>query len=473
MSHTFKALPVLALLGCAGFFPASLPVYGQDFAHVSVGTTPGRTIPSTFMGYSHEWNQNFIGDSETGVNTIYRRLTSNLTAYGSGPLIIRMGGNTADQRQEPTPTMDRPYAELATALGIHFILSVNLGSSNPQMAADQASADQSQMPPGSILGFEIGNEPDLYHHNGRRASTYTVQNYFSEFATWKRAILPVLTGGVKLAGPAWGAYMQRYDKQFLSENHDALSVLTQHYYVTEPKANPPQDVLLTPASAKTDPMTVAPAVAMSHSYGIPFRVDEYNTIDDSGIAGISNVFGAALWAVDNMFEYANVGVDGVNWETSNWSKDYVQLFSFAIRKSGGTNSYALRAVNPLYYGLLFFQAGTGNGARLLPVSLNTSANLSAWATVDQSGTLRLALINKDTSQTGSVAVTMPGYAHATILRLTAPSYTATTGASFAGQTIGSDGALHGSRAVDTVGSVDGVFHVPMSVTSAALLTFVR
>ena len=65
----------------------------------------------------------------SGVNFYYRNLLNNLTAYGSGPLVIRIGGNSTDTSTEPTATTVKPFAELAAATGVHFYLGVNLGSS--------------------------------------------------------------------------------------------------------------------------------------------------------------------------------------------------------------------------------------------------------------------------------------------------------------------------------------------------------
>ncbi len=130
-------------------------------------------------------------------------------------------------------------------------------------------------------------------------------------------------------------------------------------------------------------------------------------------------------------------------------------------------------MNPLCYGLLFFQAATGKGARLLPVEVTTQANVKAWATVDESSTPRVSLINKDEAATGDVTVDMPGYTHATVLRLTAPSYKSLNGVKFAGQTFdeSGNGRIRGKRVLESLSSKTGTFSVPMPVTSAALVLF--
>ena len=368
-------------------------------ANVSIGDTPGIAISPTFMGLSHEWgdSQSFMGSSTTGVNLIYRQLLTNLTAYGSGPVNLRIGGNSTDSRKEPTPTTVKPFVELAKALGVHFELGVNLGSDNVSLAADQASAYLSQMPAGSVEALEIGNEPHLYNQNGLRQATYTVEDYFSDFNNWKEHILAVVPAGSKLIGPSWctvysktcwaGTDLQTNVLSFASMEADALFAFSEHYYASSPANHPATDFLLTPGAATEGPLAAAPAALTSHANGLPFRMDEMNSVSDTGIHGISDSFGAALWSIDTMFEYANAGVDGVNWEASDGNYD--NPFTFNSSTSKGLTTYTLSSINPLYYGLLLFQAATVNGTQLLPVSISTPANLKAWATIDKSGVPRL------------------------------------------------------------------------------------
>jgi len=259
---------------------------------------------------------------------------------------------------------------------------------------------------------------------------------------------------------------------FESAEGQALSTFSQHDYVADGKANNPDDILLTPDAASTGPNLVAAAVLSAHQLGIPFRMGEINSLYNGGETGISNAFESALWAVDTMFEYANVGVDGVNWHTGYYCCGY-DAFGFDIRSSGGSTSYVLTSVNPLYYGLLFFQAATGNGAHLLPTTLSTKANLKAWGTVDAFGVSRLVLINKDETLTGLVDISLSGYTHAQIYRLSAPSYLSTSGVTFAGQTFdgSTDGVIQGTQTIESVDASNGSFEVPMPITSAALVVF--
>jgi hypothetical protein len=267
--------------------------------------------------------------------------------------------------------------------------------------------------------------------------------------------------------------MKQNIQYFESREASVLSVFSQHYYATNPGAKPRADYFLTPGVALQGPSEVASAVAITHQYGTRFRLGEFSSISNAGVKGVSDAFGVALWAIDTMFEYAQVGVDGINWESS--SGNYDNPFYFSIDTSKAKTTYSLTSVAPLYYGLLFFQAATGNSARLLPVHLATQANVKAWATIDSSGTPHLALINKDEASSGTVAITLQGYNHATVLRLAAPSVSATSGVTIGAQTFdGSvDGTLQGTPRIEQVVGTNGVFQIPLPVTSAALVTFFK
>lgn len=445
-------------------------------ANIDVGNTPGLSIPSNFLGLAHEWGmaQTFMGDSTVGVDLIYRQLLQNLTAYGAGPMLVRIGGNSTDTSGQPTSTTVQPFAELADALGTRFSLGVNLGSDDVNLAVDQATAYVNQMPAGSLESIEIGNEPEAYSYNGYRPSSYTFQNYLSDFNTWKTNITPLLPTGTALTGPSWGATNQLSNiAPFLSVEASSLAVVSQHYYVGLAGPENAPDMLLTPSAATTGPNAVAAAVATTHQYSLPFRMGEINSIGPRGQPGITDAFESALWAVDMMFGFANVGVDGVNWHIGTDAPS--DAFSLYQLSQGEKTTYVLTAVHPLYYGLLFFEEATGKGSRVLPAIVNTQANLTAWATVDATSTPRLVILNKDEYSTGNVNVTISGYTHAKVYRLTAPTYQSTSGVTFAGQTFdgSTDGTIHGTQTAETFDAVDGMFEIPMPITSGALVVFTR
>jgi hypothetical protein len=443
-------------------------------ADVTVGSPPGAAIPAGFLGLSHEWkNAQFnMGSTTANVNNIYRQLIANLTAYNTGALSIRIGGNSTDLSTEPTSTTAAPFAQLANALPVSFNLGVNLGSDNVALAVNQASAFLNQMPSGSIKYIEIGNEPNLYASNGLRPTTYTYSDFLSDNTDWNSQLIPVLPSTTKLMGPAWAGYQTTSGtSSFLGNQTGSFGAYTAHYYAFAQGSVPSNDCLLTSAASTTLPAALVGPVATAHAAGAVYRVDELGPVNLTGTSGVSNGFEAALWSVDLMFGLAQAGVDGVNWEASDGN--YNNPFVFNITPiTAQTNSYALNTVSPLYYGLLMFQQAAANDAELMPVSLTTGANLTAWATLDSTaGVERIVILNKDENYSGAVAINAPGYTTATVTRLTAPTYSSTSGVTFGGQTFDSstDGTIQGTPAKETYTGTNGVFQFNMPSVSGALI----
>lgn len=434
-------------------------------------TKPGIQIPATYMGLSHEWDGPAVLMGQPGnTNPIYRQLVKNLLAYGAGPIVIRIGGNSTDSTGEPTANTVAPMAQLATDIGAKFTLGVNLGSDNAQLAVDQAKDYVANMPEGSLDAVEIGNETDLYYENGHRPSSYTFSDYFADFATWRGQIQPLLPKGVKLMGPSWALKESLPNlPAFLAQEQKNLSIVSQHYYGSGAGTGNPSNYLLQDSAATKGAQAMASSVVLVHNAGLPFRIGEMNSIAGGGQSGVSDAFASALWSVDTLFEFANVGVDGVNFH--GISSPYA-LFTCNFAISGGKTTFWLTSVRPEYYGLLLFQQATANGAKLLPVTLTTQANLKVWATLDSKGVVRVVLINKDQTAQGVVNISLSGLGSALVTRLIAPSYQSTSGVTIGGQTFdGSlDGTIQGTAQSEVVTPVGGVYSVAVSPTSAAVLT---
>jgi hypothetical protein len=353
-------------------------------------------------------------------------------------------------------------------------LGINLGADNLQLAEQQATFFTAQMPKGSIEALEIGNEPDLYYRNGYRSSTYDLADYLADLARWEDGIQPLVPANIRLMGAAWASawYMNQNFATMEQEQASKVALFSQHFYEGETGGGRtyPFDFLLKDSSATAYVSVFKAAAATAHANSQTFRVGEMNSIDNGGLPGISNTFSAALWAIDTMFEYANAGVDGVNFHGT--SGCFYCAFTFGVQNLDGSHIYTLQQVNPLYYGMLFFQQATTNSARLLPVTLSSAPNVKVWATVDNSGTAHVAVLNKDVNFAGTVSITLPGYGEAAVERLVAPNYQSTAGVSIGDQTFdGSlDGTLVGSKTTETLQPADSIYEISVQPTSAVLLT---
>jgi hypothetical protein len=185
-------------------------------------------------------------------------------------------------------------------------------------------------------------------------------------------------------------------------------------------------------------------------------------------------------------DFAAEGVDGIDIHGGMLSgKNYNYYTPFFITAGGGgsfalNNGGATPATAPLYYGMLFFERGiNGTNSTIYPVSLNTSATIHAWSTVDGAGTQRLILVSRETKNPSGIVVANSA-STASVCYLAAPSYSSTRGlkifSNFAGTKYQSfdtstTGAPTGTAGWDVLTPTDGSFTIPMGITQAAIVTF--
>lgn len=161
----------------------------------------------------------------------------------------------------------------------------------------------------------------------------------------------------------------------------------------------------------------------------------------------------ALATVDTLLQYAQWGAAGVTLQ------------------GGITDAAATpQTVAPRYYGMLFFAHFAGAQGQWLPVQLDNSAQIKAWAVRDaRSQTLRVALINHEASTSGTVAVQLPpGLREAVVTRLDSADPLRLAGQTF-------DGSRDGRPVGTAYGEIleadaDGQLLLAMGAHSAALLT---
>ena len=103
-----------------------------------------------------------------------------------------------------------------------------------------------------------------------------------------------------------------------------------------------------------------------------------------------------------------------------------------------------------------------------------TAKLKTWATIDPVGTRRVVVINKDTRQTDTVVLRVPGGAdRARVERLAGPSVTSTRNVTLGGLGYGDatfDGKLRGKPLIERLGRRFGAFRLSMPPGTAALVT---
>ncbi len=476
--------------------PASLPSNPRHLpvATFTVARGPGRPVPSSFLGLSSEYWA--LADYEsTGAD--FTRALSALQAPDNGPLVLRIGGSSADGSYwNPTgqalpawaysvaPAWLRATSRLAAAANLSVILDVDLADDSPWLTGLLAHAAREALGQ-RLLAFELGNEPDLYHgHRLYRAlrlartgryrimhlltrAHYDVADYLQEVSSYART-LAIDAPGVPLAGPAIAnVYRDRgWITDLLAAQRPRLALVTGHRYPLSACQRPGWRYyptiarLLSPASTRRLIRQVGYAVAVSHHAGLPFRLTELNAVTCGGMQGVSDTFAAALWAPEVMFSLMHAGVDGVNFHTRPLSFNG----PFFLTPGG-------LGIRPMFYGLALFQSALGPGARLVGVGVREAPRLqlTAWAVRLSDGTLHVVVLNEG-PRAAHVRLPLLAEEPATVQWLQAPSVRARTGVSFAGRSLGEDGRWRGSIASQSLPAQASGYELDVPGYRAALLS---
>lgn len=452
----------------------------------------GIAVPRSFFGLSTEyWGL----PRYEGEMALFERILDDLRVRGGGPLIIRVGGGSADHSYwepidrvmpggafEVKPSWFQRTRTLVSSSHLHLILDLNLVARSPAMAAEWAAAATAALPRGTITGFEIGNEPDLYHRfawyqpalTARRGFLgpvrlphFSADNYVSGFRSYARA-LAVVARGAPILGPAVAnpSLDVGWISRLLASQRAAVGMITAHRYPFSQCAVPWSPLHATVARVLSErasagmARSVKAAVGLAHRAGLRFRLTEMNSVTCGGTAGVSDTFATALWAPDALFELLRDRVDGVN---------------LHIRPDPINAPFVLAGshiqVRPLLYGMILFAHTLGPGARLLPTSMQhqRGLHLKVWAVRLAGHRARVLVINKG-GRAAQVDLRLPAVAPATVERLLAPSVSARSGASMAGQRIDGNGVWHGARVVERLARGAHGYRLTMPAASAALVS---
>ena len=465
-------------------------------ARVTVQLSGAAPVPRSYLGLSTEYWA--LSEFEQRP-AVFDRVLSMLRPRGEGPLVLRIGGDSADRTfWDPhslplpswaialTPAWLQRLSELVQRTHVRLIIDLNLVTGSPADAAAWAEAALDSLPHGSVVGFEIGNEPDIYSRKDWLARTTSTglgikrppsdldvaplpptlasDAYDADFRAYADALAPVAPG-VPLLGPALAnpVLNARWISSLIAWG--GLGEVSAHRYAfsgcSKPKSHrhPTIARLLSARATSGVADGLKGAVRLARRAGLRLRLTELNSVDCGGVPGVSNTFATALWAPDALFSLLRAGVDGVN----------LHVRPNAPNAAFSMNGRGLDA-RPLLYGLLLFARMLGPDAQLLAVRVNSrsSSALSAWAVHVRGGGIRVLLINKS-SRPLTVTLRLPASAPARIERLLAPSVRSTSGVTLGGQWLGPGGKWLGRPAVETIPSRAGRYELELPRDSAAML----
>jgi hypothetical protein len=370
-----------------------------------------------------------------------------------GASVLRVGGNSVDRNvwtpngpgQTPgqiAPSDVNSLAAFVKAAGWQCLYGINLGgaaagATTPALAAAEVAYAAQQFG-SSLLGIEIGNEPDLYGDAGNYfAGNWSLSQLLTLWGQFRTAIL-ASTPGVPITGPADAGHESSWTVPFgQTVTASEITLLTQHYY----RANGELPTSTAAYLITPDPTLISNLAILesgAQGIGIPYRMSECNSFYNGGASGVSDSYASSLWVIDYLFNCAQGGAVGVNFHGGGDGPGYTP-----IADSNG----AVVEARPEFYGILLFTlAGQGT---LYATQLNAgSLNATAYAVKTSSG-LNLVIVNKDSTQNLQLSVELPSSASsATLVEMTqsssgatGPELSATSGVTIQNASVNADGSF--------------------------------
>ncbi|KAF2846220.1 glycoside hydrolase family 79 protein [Plenodomus tracheiphilus IPT5] len=441
-------------------------------------------------------------------------MLQNLKDITGSPAHIRVGGTTAnhatwvpDQKRAiiqnfATPGADQPAN---VSLGPNYLQSFQTfpkgtlytvgvtfdsgkvgedGTVKESMAFYQGIGDD-------LFALEVGNEFDAFPVN--RTLPYTIQKFVPEWLNRTSALLTRVFAKApskKLfqAGAFVAPGTVSNDTTFNAQAATDLGIFTTgvartyctHQYfgaACHPVKPTLAGALMNRTALQLAMNFHASAAALTLSNGVPYVLGETNSIACQGLAGVSDVFGAAIWAIDYALYAAAVQVSGIYWHMGTGYR-----YNAWQATQNGTTAPGPR---PLYYGNLFVASALGGKDKQVVAIANTSsvAGYAVYAAASPEKRAQLEGIvlvnmevyNSSASTAGvrsSVDFELPKgcggqNTKVSVRRLTAAGAEVKDRIAWAGRTVALDGMISGKEVVEQL--VGGTVNVKAS--EAVLISF--
>lgn len=200
------------------------------------------------------------------------------------------------------------------------------------------------------------------------------------------------------------------------------------------------------------------ASAYTVANGLPYVIGETNSIACQGLAGVSDVFGTAVWSIDYALYAASLNVSEIYWHMGTGYR-----YSAWQATQNGTTDPGPR---PLYYGNWFIASALGHSdAQVVPIVNTTSlAGYAIYSGKRHRTSLQsIVLVNMDIFNSSTTAATrrpstsftlpdglLKKKSKAFVQRLSAAGVEARDGITFSGQSIALNGTIVGDRSYESV-----------------------
>jgi len=475
-----------------GTLPAGTPAYAGTLTHTATNIVlnltagPSITVTSTVTYTTNAGfplNHAFVGLSYEKSELTSSLFTSNNTSLINtfaqiAPAVLRVGGNSVDTTcwggvsnlPAITTTQLDAFAGFVHALPTnwHVMYGINLSVNSPTNAAAEAAYAANALG-SSLLGFEIGNECDLYYNNGLRPSNYTYTDFLAEWRAMAAAIVAAVPGwagtnggvGWTFTGPVSADNTAGYTVPFAAAEKGTNALLTQHYYRANGQStNSTLALLLAGDSSLPGIVSNLVTAATTNNLPLGFRMAECGSFYNGGAPNVSDAYGTALWALDYMFVLALNGAQGLNFHGGGSGTGYTPI---------ADNGTAVIQVRPEYYALKMFSLLSQGNAIPATVTLSSNVNFSAYGVRRPAGGITALLNNKETNHYAQVTVSLgTNVTAAQAIWLAGPYLSATNGYTLGGAVMNANGSWTGGVQA-TLPAVNGQLTVVLPPITALLL----
>ncbi|KAF5371017.1 hypothetical protein D9615_010017 [Tricholomella constricta] len=447
----------------------------------------------SFYGFSIEMSvvTQLMGKNASHLKVPFLNLMG-LLQQRSGGVHIRIGGNTQDfavfvdelpdgeatakeksDLKNPTLTPAVLYtkemfyiaANISSLVNVKWYFGIPFNDTNWRL---QIAEYSQEILGDNLLGLQGGNEPDYYLSHGHRPEGYGPFDYFGEFADLIVAMdanpnIPIknMLIGPSLASGPWTPEMM-WETDFIPAFKDSLVAITMEHYPSnncfvqfgigsfvDPQRAFPSFLTHQAALDLVEPYRHTSNLAREAEK--PFIMFETNSATCGGLPGVSDSFGAALWALDYgltmaavNFSHALLHVGGQN--------VYYNPFTAPPTNQTSFNQWTVGAV---YYSVLIVAEvfGKSNVSQIVDTS-NNGLFTPSYAIYDNGALSKVALFNFMDDPSGAHDITgtitveggqVPAQVH--VKYFEAESVAVKTNLTWAGQTLGNkfqvDGRLKG------------------------------
>jgi hypothetical protein len=463
-------------------------------------------------------------------NPLTVNLLNNLASYTGVPPHLRIGGNSGDNilysgdsqyngyevYPNPSPSGQGTsgaqtdtfiigsgyFAAMANfPKGTPVTYGLNMAYNNAdflQVIVNQANAALNGVSNVNIVGFEVGNEPDLYVQAGYRSNGYTVEDYGSEWLNRVTSIYATLLQPKNMATnffePACTAttattsgkayrIADLVGTDVANSNGIYVAGWNQHdyYYYTNVS-------MYTLTLGRL--MDLRTIVAQFNEWqgqaqqaavtGKPYYLREMGSVGPRGQQGITDTFGATLWTFNFFLYAATLQISSVQFHMTqdSYSAPWIPISSTTQTAGTRVSYYAFAAMAQI--------VGPSCTTRISPVTLNNIPNgystgsLVAYASYQGTNLATISMINTMPAYTGSsqgtvdFVLNIPTLAGQTLYlsTMTASSADATSNATWNGISYESSGdgtptTVDSTTHTITVGS-DGSVSIPVRDSQAVV-----